>query len=201
MTPTPEEMLAAARAGRGDALGRLFEQYRHYLLLQARAQVGRGLQGKLDPLDVVQDAFLEAHRHFDQFRGGTERELMAWLRQILASCLGKSVRRYFGTRRRDARLERELAAGLDESSRALDRGLVAKQSSPSHQAARREQAVLLANALGQLAPDHREVLVLRNLDGLSFPEVAQRMGRSADAVKKLWTRALDRLRRTLEAAS
>jgi RNA polymerase sigma-70 factor, ECF subfamily len=95
------------------------------------------------------------------------------------------------------RLERALAVELDESSRALDRGLIAQQSSPSQQAVRREQAVMLADALGQLPDAYREVIILRHLEGLTFPEVAGRMGRTVESVKKLWARALARLRSTL----
>jgi RNA polymerase sigma-70 factor (ECF subfamily) len=92
---------------------------------------------------------------------------------------------------------REIEGGLDRSSALLDRGLVAAQPSPSQQADRREQAVLLANALGELPDDYREVLVLRHLEGLTFPEVARQMGRTLDSVDKLWLRALARLRQTL----
>jgi RNA polymerase sigma-70 factor (ECF subfamily) len=122
-----------------------------------------------------------------------------WLRRILATNLANQVRRYLGTQARDVHLERELADELDESSRSMDRRLVAPQSSPSQQAARREQAVLLADALNTLALNYREVIVLRHLEGLSFPEVAARMGRSEDSVKKLWARALARLRHALGA--
>ncbi len=194
----PEQLLSLARMGDGDALGRLLELYRGYLALLARLQIGRRLQGKVDPADLVQETFLEAHRHFPLFAGLTEAEFVHWLRQILAGRLAKVVRRYLGTRQRDARLERQLAVELDQSSRCLDRGLVAPQSSPSQQAARREQSVLLADALEQLPADYREVLLLRHLEELSFPDVARRMGRTTEAVKKLWARALARLRQTLE---
>jgi RNA polymerase sigma-70 factor (ECF subfamily) len=83
---------------------------------------------------------------------------------------------------------------LERSSRVLDGGLVAVQSTPSHQAASREQAVLLADALARLPADYREALVLRHLEGLSFPDVARRMDRTVDSVQKLWVRALARLR-------
>ena len=79
-----------------------------------------------------------------------------------------------------------------------DRGLVAPLSSPSQQAIRRERSVLLAEALGQLPADWRELLILRHLEGLTFPEVARRMGRTVDSVKKQWPRALAGLRRVLE---
>lgn len=70
------------------------------------------------------------------------------------------MRRYWGTQRRDLRLERERAGELDQSSRVLGQGLVAPHSSPSHEAARREEAVILADALEQLPEDYREVLAL-----------------------------------------
>jgi RNA polymerase sigma-70 factor (ECF subfamily) len=192
-----EELLARARAGEDGALGRLLERYRAYLTLLARLQIGRRLQGKADPADMVQETFLEAARHFARFRGETEPELTAWLRQVLATCLAHLVRRYCGTQARDVRLERMLEGELDRSSWTIDRGLIASHSTPSQRASRREQAVLLADALDRLPPDYREVIVLRHLEGLTFPEVARRMGRSLDSVEKLWVRALPRLRRAL----
>jgi RNA polymerase sigma-70 factor (ECF subfamily) len=194
-----DDLLERARHG-GGALGVLLELYRPYLTLLSRLEVGRLLQGKADPADVVQDTFLEATRQFAGFRGSGEAELTAWLRRILAGCLAMLVRRYCGTRARDVRLERALADGLDQSSRTLDAGLVARGSSPSHRASRREQAVLLADALQRLPDDYREVIVLRGLEGLSFPEVAARMGRTPVSVERLWSRALPRLKHALEGA-
>jgi RNA polymerase sigma-70 factor (ECF subfamily) len=193
----PEQLLVLARAGSVPALGELLELYRSYLTLLARLQISRRLQGKVDAADLVQETFLKAHRHFGQFRGTTESELVSWLRQILAATLANLVRHYYAAQRRDVRLERELAADLDQSSRVLDQGLLAKQSSPSQRAARREQAVVLADALGQLPEDYREVVILRQLQGMTFPEVARRMGRTVDSVKKLWARALAQLRDSL----
>src|SRR5947209_320565 len=134
----PAELLHRARAGDGPALGRLLELYRAYLVVLARVQIGRRLQGKVDASDLVQEAFLGATRDFPQFRGTTEQEFLSWLRQILASLLANLVRHYQGTQRRDVRLERQLAVELEQSSQALDHSLVAPQSSPSHQAIRRE---------------------------------------------------------------
>jgi RNA polymerase sigma-70 factor (ECF subfamily) len=200
MTADPESLLALARAGDGAALGQLLEQHQGYLALLARLQISRRLQGKVDASDLVQETFLEAHRNFGLFRGSNGTAFVGWLRQILATNLAQSCRRYFGTQRRDVRLERELALALDESSRVLDRGLIAASSSPSSQAARREQGVLLAAALEELPEAYREVIILRHLEGLSFPDVARRMNRSLDSVKNLWTRALAQLRRSLGEA-
>jgi RNA polymerase sigma-70 factor (ECF subfamily) len=175
-------------------MGRLLESYREYLTLLARVQVGRQIQGKVDPGDVVQEAFLDAHRQFPNFRGESEQELVAWLRRILAGKLALTMRNYLGTRGRDVNLERDLAVNLDQSSEVLERGLIASQSSPSQHFARREEAVLLAEALGRLPDDYREVIVLRHLEAMPFKDVAERMGRSETAVTKLWLRALEKLR-------
>jgi RNA polymerase sigma-70 factor (ECF subfamily) len=193
----PAMLLPAARAGDAAVRGQLLESYRSYLKLLARLELGRRLQSKLDASDVVQEAFLHAHRVFDQFRGATEAELTAWLRQVLSTKLADQLRHYVGAKQRDVRLERDLAQNLDQSSQAPDRSLVARQSSPSRQAARREQAVLLADALERLPEDYREVIVLHQLEDLPFPEVARRMVRSLDSVRNLWPRALARLRRLL----
>jgi RNA polymerase sigma-70 factor (ECF subfamily) len=196
-----EVQLRGARDGDVAALGQLLDGYRRYLTLLARLQIGKRLQGKLDASDLVQATYLQAHRHFGQFLGTTEAELTAWLRQILASRFADHLRRFGASRKRDIRLERQLFADLDNSSRALDRGLMAPHSSPSKQAARREQAVQLANALDKLPADYREVIILHNLEYLSFPEVSRRMGRTLDSVKNLWLRALAKLRLILGGSS
>ena len=201
MTDNPEHLLREAKAGDAATLGRLLELYRRYLSLLARVQIGQRLQGKVDASDLVQETFLDAHRNFAGFRGGTEAEFVAWLRQILAANLADLLRHYLGTQGRDVRLEREIRDALDQSSVLLDRALMSPQSSPSQQAERREQGVLLADALDQLPDDYRDVLVLRHLEGLAFPEVARRMGRSVDSVEKLWMRGLARLRQIMGGAT
>jgi RNA polymerase sigma-70 factor (ECF subfamily) len=197
----PEQLLHRARTGDGQALGQLLDLYRNYLTLLTRLQISRRLQSKVDAADLVQETFLKAYRNFGQFRGTSEGELMGWLRQILAANVANLVRHYYGTRGRDVRLECELADELARSSQACDLGPASKQSSPSQRAARREEAVLLADALAQLPADYGEVIVLRHLQGLPFAEVARRMGRSVDSVEKLWVRALARLRRLLGGPS
>ena len=198
-SPCPDVALSLARARRegGAALGDLLEHYRHYLYLLARVRMGRQLQGRVDPSDLVQEAFLAAHRDFSAFRGTTEAELVSWLRQILVARLADLIRRHVKAKARDIRLERRLAEELDQSSQALEQALPARYSSPSQQAAQRERAVLLAEALKELPTDYEEVIVLRHLEGLSFAEVARRMDRTVNSVEKLWVRALTRLRRAL----
>lgn len=200
MATDPQTLLHQARAGDSEALGRLLDLYRQYLRLLARMQISRRLQGKLDPSDLVQEAFLDAHRHFADFRGTSESQLLRWLRRILAAKIADQWRRYLGAKQRDLRQEQAIAADLDRSSALLGGGLAASIASPSQQASQREQAVLLADALSRLPDHYRDVLVLRHLEGLPFAQVALRMGRSLDSVEKLWLRALGRLRELMGAS-
>jgi RNA polymerase sigma-70 factor (ECF subfamily) len=191
----PEELLSRARAGQG--YGELLESYRNYVRFLARLQIGWRLQGKLDASDVAQETFLQAHRTFSQFRGVTETEFLHWLRQVLAHVLSNMMRRYFGTQQRDVRLECELDRQLDRTSKLLSMGLLDRQKTPSKSAIRREQAVLLADALEQLPQKRRDIVVMRHMESLSFPEIAERLGCSLDAVKTHWRHALVDLRNAL----
>src|ERR1700712_4042433 len=112
---TTQSLLDDARGGSESAWGRLLSSYSGYLTILARVQVGKRLQGKVDPADVVQETFLDAHRQITRFRGTTEGEFVAWLRSILAGQLALVLRRYIGTQGRDINLERNLAAELDHS--------------------------------------------------------------------------------------
>jgi RNA polymerase sigma-70 factor (ECF subfamily) len=188
----PEVLLARARAGDADTLGRLLELYRNYLRLLASTQMGPALRARLEPSDLVQEALLEAHRDFTAFAGGSERELLVWLRRILVRNLLDAAKHH-QAQTRDYHRQESLEALMEQSSNALGLTLAAQGPSPSSQVARREQAVILADALERLPPDYREVIVLRNLQHLPFEEVAERMGRKSGAVRMLWARALEKL--------
>ena len=192
----PEELIGLARGGDASALGRLLDQYRDYLALVARSLIGAALRARLDPSDLLQETFLEAHRDFARFEGRGEPDLVAWLRRILVRNLADQARRH-RSMGRDPRREESLEALLERSDRPLSWALASPAVSPSEQASRSEQDVLLADALARLPKDYREVILLRNKDHLPFEEVAARMGRSAGATRMLWVRALERLNREL----
>jgi RNA polymerase sigma-70 factor (ECF subfamily) len=196
----PEVLLARARSGDAVTLGRLLALYRNYLRLMADTQMGPALRSRVEPSDVVQEALLEAHRDFGQFGGGTEPELLAWLRRILARTLLDQARRN-QAEIRDVQREASLDALMEQSGSGLVALFPVREPSPSSHASRREQAVLLADALERLAPDYREVIVLRSLQDLPFEEIAQRLGRKAGAVRMLWARALEKLGQEMGAAS
>ncbi len=193
-------LLVRARAGDQAALGRLLELYRNYLRLLARSLIRPPLQVQLDASDLVQETFLKAHRELAQFAGSGERELVSWLRQILVRTLANQAKHH-KTRRRDQRRQESLDVLLDRSSVAIQEQLADSIASPSSHAARREQAVLLADALARLPADYREVFILRNLEQIPVDEIAARMDRSPNAVRKLWGRAMVALKQALEASS
>jgi RNA polymerase sigma-70 factor, ECF subfamily len=183
-------------AHKAEVHDRTLEPFRAYLCLLARLQVDPRLRSKLDPADLVQQALLKAYQALDQYRGGSDAELLGWLRQILANTLADALR-HFAAGARDVARERSLEAALEASSTRLQAWLAADQSSPSQQAVRHEELRRLAEALAALPEDQRTALELKHLQGLSVADVAGRMGRSRGAVIGLLYRGLKALRQRL----
>ncbi|MBY0229234.1 MAG: sigma-70 family RNA polymerase sigma factor [Gemmataceae bacterium] len=194
--PDADDLIRRCREGDGAAREELFARYAVYLKVLAKGQIGARLRGKCDASDVVQLTLLEAHRDFGTFQGAGEAELLAWLRRILAHNLCNEAR-HFATQQRDAGREvafDQLRQGVDQSSLLLAAQLQANGPSPSQQAQAREASVLMAEAIARLPEDYQEVLLLRIFEELPAEEVAQRMGRTAGAVRMLQMRALEALR-------
>lgn len=180
-----------------EAPGAALARFRDYLRLLARLQIDPRLQGKLDPSDLVQQTLLKAYQSLDQFRGRTDAEKAAWLRQILANTLANAVRD-LGRAKRDVALERSLEESLAASSARLEAWLVAEQSSPSEQAERNEQLLQLADGLAGLPEPQREVLLLRHCQGWGLSEIAAHLGRTRAAVASLLRRGLKQLREHMQ---
>lgn len=191
-----EALLVSAKTGEREKLGELLQLYRNYLKILATTQLDRKLFQRVSPSDVVQETLLEAHRDFGQFRGGSEPELLAWLRQILIHNLGRLIERHVLAEKRNIRREVSLERvhrSMEQSSIQF-RQIADKGCSPSAAAQLGEHTLLLADHLADLPDDYRQVIVLRNLEGLPFKDVAESMGRSAGAVRMLWLRAIELLR-------
>jgi RNA polymerase sigma-70 factor (ECF subfamily) len=190
-------LLDRARDGQNHCLGELLERYRNYLYVVARTQIDLHLSVRASPSDVVQETFLRAARQFQSFRGDSEGELLAWLRRILARSIVNAYAHHVRSRKRDVRRDRPIrltSADFDESSRRIDSALAASGTSPSAAAIEQEYSAQVADRLAQLPTHFRDVIILRNLEGLPFEEIAQRMGKTSVAVRQLWTRAIRRLK-------
>jgi RNA polymerase sigma-70 factor (ECF subfamily) len=181
-----------AREGRADALDDLLASYRNYLRLLAATSLDPDVRSKADASDVVQETLLKAHQNFPKFRGTTEQEWLTWVRQILLNNLADLHRR-FSLKGRKVSRERSLEASMDRSSLMLRNLVAASGPSPSQGAEQREMSVVLADTLAELEPEDREVVILRNIQELDWNEIAKRTGRSPDAARMLWTRALQRV--------
>jgi RNA polymerase sigma-70 factor (ECF subfamily) len=189
--------LAQAQAGSPEALGHALEACRSYLLLVADRELSPDLKAKGGASDLVQETFIEAQKDFACFQGKSDAEFLAWLRCLLQHRLANFARRYRKTQKRGLGREITLASGDSSSSGANN--LPGDTLTPSRQAMAREQIEALERVLARLPEDYRQVIALRYQDELSFEEVGKIMQRSADAVRKLWWRALGRLRDELEA--
>ena len=170
--PPDEEPLAAARG---------------YLLFLAEQYLDGDLHAKAGASDLVQATLLAAHSSRGQYQGTSDAQFKGWLRGILRNVLRK-FRRHWSRRGRAAHLEVPLYDDLGFSLPPDN------QETPSSQAARVEQHRLLADALARLTPEQRQVVAWRVEQALPFADIGARLGKSADAVRFLFHRALERLR-------
>jgi RNA polymerase sigma-70 factor, ECF subfamily len=189
--------LAQSRSGNPDVFGRLLDGFREYLLAVANVELDAEVRARVGPSDAVQETFKQAARRFETFSGSTDPELRAWLRMILVNRCRNLRDEHVNAAKRDAR--REIDIGEANSDPGLARYLVADEPTPSKHAAAAEDAARLLTALSLLPEDFRQVVWLRNWEGLSFDEIGARTGRSREAVRKIFSRAVEKLARVLEA--
>jgi RNA polymerase sigma-70 factor (ECF subfamily) len=188
--------LKAARDGARTPRGELLQRCRGYLLAVAQRRLPPDLRAKVGASDLAQEALTKAHANFERFTGESERELLAWLSRILEYSLYTVERRFRGTNKRNVAREVPLEGNSDSAGVPLN--LAGDSPSPDSAAAAREEQLRLVAKLAQLRPADHEIIELRNLQALSFAEIARRQGRDPDTVRKHWARALDRLSDALD---
>jgi RNA polymerase sigma-70 factor (ECF subfamily) len=164
------------------------ESCRRFLLAVANEELPSDLRAKGGASDLVQQTLAAAIRSEHQFRGQSVGELRAWLRAILRTEVAAFRRRYSGTAARDVGRETSLLEAV-----------AADFQTPIRAAIQVERNQQMADAVGQLPDEYRRAVILRLEDSLSFAEIGRRLGRSEEAARKLFTRALDRLRSPLAA--
>ena len=189
-------LLDEVRGGDRGALDRLLGEYRHYLRTVVELRLDPKLRARVDPSDVVQEAQLEAVRRVDGYLERPVLPFRLWLRQIAFDRLLMARRQHVEAGRRA--IERE-AALPDESSIELAQLALAAGPTPSQQLARHEQAAQVRQAVAELPEADREILLMRNFEGLSNLEVSQVLQIDAAAASKRYGRALLRLQKSLLA--
>jgi RNA polymerase sigma-70 factor, ECF subfamily len=186
---TFDEWIEEARAGSSVALGRLLEATRKQMLLSANQALDPNLKIKVAASDLVQETFALAKRDFERFQGTSQRELYAWLTVILAHRVANSVRHYRGSQKRAIDREASIEAMQEGVNQVPDRA-----DTPGTAALAREEELRVRTAMQQLNASDREILIERTWQRLPFAEIGQRRGCSADAARKLWGRAVERLK-------
>jgi RNA polymerase sigma-70 factor, ECF subfamily len=189
------------RLGKSKALGALFERHRPRLRRMVFLRLDRRAQGRIDASDVIQDAFLEATRRLEAYLEDPRMPFYLWLRFLTAQKLLQLHRRHLGAEVRDAGREISLYRGTmpGATSAALAEQLVSRQSSPSQAAIRVEMKARLQEALDAMDPDDREVLALRQFEGLTNRQAAAVLGLGEAAASQRYVRSLQRLKRAFEA--
>jgi RNA polymerase sigma-70 factor (ECF subfamily) len=193
-------LLARAAGGDQAAWGELLTRFRGRLRTMVALRIDRRLQGRLDPSDVVQEAFLSASLQLRGYAARPTIPFYLWLRLVTGQTLAHLHRHHLGTKQRDAAREISLSGewAPGASSSALAASLMAREPRPCEAAAQAERARRLEAALDRMEPLDREILAVRHFEGLSNGEAAQALGLAESAASKRYVRALAKLRDILK---
>lgn len=171
-------------------------KYEPYLRMLARTQMRQAYQAKLGASDMVQQAMLQACQGLDGFRGTTEPEFRAWLRQILARHL-YHLDRDLHRDKRDIRREQSIEQQLAHSSMKLEGLLAGEGPTPSQNVSFGENVLKMAEAIERLPESQREAVRLHYLEGMKLSEVAKQLDKSTGAIAGLLHRGMKTLRQQL----
>ncbi len=192
-----KRLLQCVAAGQPDAAGRLFQRHRPYLMRLVDIRLDARLRARVDPSDVVQEAQMEALRQLPNYLNERPMPFRLWLRQIAYDRLVMLHRRHVRAARRA--IGRDLPLP-ERSSALLAQQFLMPGSTPSQRLIEQEFAQRVRQAIGQLAEADRDVLVLRNLEGLSNQETARVLGIDPASASRRYGRAVLRLRAILLAS-
>lgn len=180
--------------------GEIFQQHRLRLEKMVRLRMDRRLRSRVDPVDVLQDTWLDCERRFEEYSANPTMPFFHWLRFLTAQRLMDVHRKHLGAAMRDAGQEILLYAGVlpEASSVSLAEQLMGRLTSASHVAHRAEIQIRVQEALNNMEPIDREILALRHFEMLTNEETAHTLGLKKNAASNRYIRALKRLKQILE---
>jgi RNA polymerase sigma-70 factor (ECF subfamily) len=195
------DLLLRAKAGDQQALAELFARHRDRLRNLVRLRLDRRMAGRVDPSDVLQEAYLDVARRFPEYAASPTTPFYLWLRALTGQRLIDLHRRHLGAQMRAAGQEVSLHRGAlpAASSVSLAQQLLGGLTSPTQAAVRAEMQVRLQEAINGMGPIDREVVVLRHFEELSNAECAEVLGIETSAASKRYLRAIRRLKAILDA--
>ena len=197
---TVESLVSRLEAGDADALADLFSFYEDRFHRMVDVRLHWSLRGRLDAVDVLQEAYLDARDRLQNFFSREKRSIFIWLRLIVLQRLQMLERFHLQASKRDTFREVRLN-GSDRSDQVdvLSYALATSITSPSEAAVREESIALVARLLEGMEPIDREVLILRHFEQLSNGEVAEVLDIGVTAASNRYMRALRRLKQQLES--
>jgi RNA polymerase sigma-70 factor, ECF subfamily len=183
-----ELALDGARQGERKELGVLLDVYRSYLMTIASKELSRGVVAKVAPSDIVQETLMQASRSFGKFQGSSEPELRAWLKKILARKVIDTHRHYQGFASRDISREVPFFDATRDQKHWPDHNR--RGDAPVEFT---DNVGVLTQLLSHLKEEQRIAIQLRTFERLSFEEVGKRLGRTTEAARKIWSRAIQQM--------
>ncbi len=187
-------------SGGDAALAKMFGDLEPRLLRMISFRLDQRLLGRLDPVDVLQDSYIEIAKRVEEFKAQSDVNFFVWSRQLTWQTVLKANRHHLEVQKRDARREIKLDRASDSGSTAAAMTAVLAMSitSPSSKFAKEEMTRQLHSALEELDETDREVLALRHFEQLSNNEVAEILGLQKTAASNRYIRALGRLKQIME---
>jgi RNA polymerase sigma-70 factor (ECF subfamily) len=184
-----------------EELAESFARHRDRLRRMVYLRLDRRLQARVDPSDVLQDAFLEASTRYGDYLQKPAMPLFLWLRFLVGQRLLLVHRQHLGVKARNAGRDVSLYQGAlpEATSETLAAQLLGHLTSPSQAATRAELQLRLQAALNSMEAIDREVLALRHFEQLSNKESAEVLGIQERAASNRYVRALRRLKEVLSA--
>jgi RNA polymerase sigma-70 factor (ECF subfamily) len=197
-----DELVRRAARGEEDALAELFSCYRGRLRSMIRLRLDRRLQGRVDPSDVLQDAYLDVAQKLPEYASKEEIPFFVWIRMIVGERLLRVHRHHLGAAMRDATREISLHRGAfpEASSASLAAQLLGQITSASRAVQRAEMKLRLQDVLNAMDPLDREVIALRHFEDLRNDDVAAALGITKAAASKRYVRAMLRLKAAIADA-
>jgi RNA polymerase sigma-70 factor (ECF subfamily) len=188
-------------AGDDSALAELFSHYRGRLRQMVRLRLDRRLQRRVDPSDVLQEAYLDMNRRLTEFARNPSLPVFLWMRLLTGQRLVDVHRQHLGAQARDAGREVSLHHGEmpEANSASLAERMLGQITSASQAAQRAELQLLLQDALNGMDSIDREILALRHFEMLTNSECAQVLLITQKAASNRYIRALARLKTALDA--
>jgi len=193
-----QNLVALAKSGDESAREQLYRAYGPRVLWLVRLRMGKELRTRLESVDLVQDVLYSTFKDLQNFTYKNEGDFIRWISRITENRLCENLTRLHAVKRdirREVRLDNNSPTLADSLAVAMEPIDV---TTPSAIVSKREDFEKLARAIDTLKPEYREVIVLTKIEGLSYKDIAERLGKSPDAIRMLLSRAIASLSSAFE---